>query len=87
LTHDRSEPEEYVAQRVREALAEDPRVGELYVRISLAGDRIFITGMVPTEDRRRAITEVVAELCPGYEIANQTTVNPISEPPPAERIE
>ena len=80
------EPDQYVAERVREALAEDPRVGELYVEVTISGDTIFLSGAVATEARQQAMDAVVGEVCPEYRVCNQTTVNPKSEPSEVERL-
>ena len=68
------EPKQYVIERVHRALAEDPRVGELNVDVTMAAGRVFLTGDVPTQERRDAIGEVVGELLPDHEVCNETTV-------------
>jgi hypothetical protein len=73
------EPKHYLVGRIREALAEDPRVNELNVEATVAAGKIFLTGIVATAQRREAISEVVRELLPGYDIYNETTVEAISE--------
>jgi len=62
-----------LTERARRALADDPRLGQLDVCITLRGQRALLTGHVVTEDRRRLVAEVVAEHLPGYEIDNATT--------------
>ncbi len=69
----------YVAQRVREALVEDPRVGQMDLEVTVEGERILLTGSVPTEERRAAIDEVVASVAPGWEVHNATTVEQIRD--------
>jgi osmotically-inducible protein OsmY len=64
----------YVIQRIREALAHDPRVGELELGVNVRAGKVFVTGTVNTEERRRAVTEVVCEVVPDLEVHNQTTV-------------
>jgi hypothetical protein len=64
----------YLVEHVREALAGDERLGELELQVTVVGDRIVITGTVQTEERRQAISEVVAALLPDRTVANQTTV-------------
>ncbi len=58
------EPKHYLVQRIREALAHDPRV--------VRGSKVFVAGAVPTEDRRQAVTEVVQESAPDHEVHNET---------------
>ena len=76
------EPKAYLVAHVREALARDGRTNELHVDVTVAGNRIFLTGDVASEEHRRAVTDVVAELVSGYEIHNETSVPPL-EPPSA----
>jgi osmotically-inducible protein OsmY len=80
------EPDVYVTEHLREALAKDPRVNELELEVSLAGGKLFVSGTVSTEARRRAVTEVLAELAPDREVVNQTSVLSVSPKPEAERI-
>jgi len=68
------EPKQYVIERVHRALAEDPRVGGLDVDVALAGRRVFLTGDVPTQERRDAISVVVAEVLPDHDVCNETRV-------------
>jgi osmotically-inducible protein OsmY len=86
VTESHREPDQYLMERIREALAEDSRVGELYVTVTIAGDRIFLNGAVATEERQRAMEEVVKELVPDLTVCNQTTVNPRTEPSEVEKL-
>jgi osmotically-inducible protein OsmY len=65
---------EYVEAHVHEALARDPRVNEPELQVSVVKGRVLVTGVVPTEERRTAVTEVVREECPDLEVENRTTV-------------
>lgn len=68
------EPDSYLCERVRDALAEDPRVGELGIVVSIVGRRVFVSGDVATPERRRAISVVAGEVLPGYDIHNDVAV-------------
>ena len=71
-------------EETRRALAEDPRLGQLDVAITLRGQRALLTGHVVTRDRQQLVEEVVAEHLPGYEIDNATTtLDDLPEPPPS----
>jgi hypothetical protein len=71
-----------LTEETRRALAEDPRLGQLDVSITLRGQRALLSGHVVTQDRRRLVGEVVAEHLPGYEIDNATTtIEDLPEPP------
>ena len=75
----RTEPPQYVAERVRDALRKDPRVGELDVWVRITGSRVFISGNVATAERWRAISEIVEELLPGVEVCNETSIQNLPE--------
>ncbi len=73
MKQDQSTPH-YVIQRIRETLAHDPRVGELELQVNMRAGKVFLTGTVASEPRRRAISEVMEERFPDLEVHNQTTV-------------
>jgi osmotically-inducible protein OsmY len=73
------EPAEYVVERLHRALAEDPSVHELGVQVTVAGARVFLTGHVPTVERREAISALARQVLPDYELHNQTTVGNFPE--------
>lgn len=78
-----------LTEETRRALAEDPRLGQLDVVITLRGQRALLTGHVATRDRRKLLAAVAAEHLPGYEIDNATTtLDDLSAPPAtAEELE
>lgn len=80
------EPLHYVAERVRHALAHDPRTNELDVRISIVGDKVFVAGTVATQERREAATDVVEQAMPGYAVHNELTVNDFPVPSEIEEL-
>jgi osmotically-inducible protein OsmY len=85
--HER-EPEGYIAERIRQALASDPRVNEPELRVQVVAGRAIITGDVPTQARRDAVAEVVHEIDPELTVDNQTTVTETVEGRPSvEHIE
>jgi osmotically-inducible protein OsmY len=81
-----AKPIEYVVEHVRDAIAKDERLAELHLRVTCVGNRLVITGEVATEERRRALSEVAARVCPDREISNQTAVVPVPEAPKVERL-
>jgi hypothetical protein len=80
------EPETYLVAHIREALARDPRTNELHVDVTVSGGRLFLTGPVTTDEHRKAVGEVVAEVAPDYEVCNETTVAAVREPHGAEDL-
>ena len=73
------EPKQYVVGRVREALATDPRVNELDISVTVSGRKIYLTGDVTTPERKEAISVVVTETLPGYDVHNETSVRHYAE--------
>ena len=76
----------YLAEHVREALATDERVNEPELEVQVVGGRVFVTGVVPTDERRSAVGDVVTECCPGMEVENHTTVARYGDPGVTERV-
>jgi len=73
-----------LTEETRRALADDPRLGQLDLNITLRGRRALLTGHVVTRDRQELVALVVAEYLPGYEIDNATTtLENLPEPPEA----
>jgi hypothetical protein len=68
------ETTEYLLERIRAALAHDPRLGELELPVSIVDDRVVVTGTVQTPDRRQAISDLLAELVPDRRVENLTKV-------------
>ncbi len=82
----RTEPPQYVAERVRDVLRNDPRVGELDVQVRITGSRVFVTGNVATAERQTAITQIVEELLPEVEVCNETSIQNAPETDDLERL-
>jgi osmotically-inducible protein OsmY len=73
------EPDAYLTERIREALAHDPRIAELGIAVSVSGDHVLVSGNVATADRRSTVNEVVGPLLGDRVLHNAVTVSPISE--------
>lgn len=76
---------DYVAGRVEQALATDPRTHELGVRADVHDGVVTLRGEVAGEQRRRLVAEVVREAAPGLEIRNEVSV-PELDPPGEETL-
>lgn len=77
---------QYLIEHVRDALARNPALGELELQVAVAGNVIDVSGVVQTPERREAITAVLEELFPDYELRNQTTVLSATEHPRVEKL-
>ena len=81
------DPEErYLPEHLHEALLADPRVGEQGLEVTADAHCIHVTGTVPTEARRDAVVEVVAELAPGWEICNEVELLDVAPGPDVEDV-
>jgi osmotically-inducible protein OsmY len=81
-----SERPDYLPEHIREKLIHDPRVAEQDLKVDVKDHRVLLGGNVSTLQLRDAITEVARELLPGYEIVNETTVVPATEPEDEEPV-
>ena len=80
-----SEPR-YEQERIRQALATDPRVGEPELSVEMVAGRVLVTGSVPSEKVREAIGTVVAEIAPDVSLDNRASVASTDEPSGEETI-
>jgi len=77
---------QYLVGELQHALATDERVNMLDIKVIVRSGKIHLIGQVATEERRRAVAEVVIELLPGVEVRNELTVLQVKTPPQAEII-
>ena len=82
-----AEPEAYLAEHVRQALAQDPEVAELDVVVTVAGGRVELSGSVPTAERREAVGRVARETLPDHDVHNRIVVETFPAPARAERVQ
>lgn len=80
------EPEDYAIEHLRNALATDERVAEMGLDVRIAAGKVFLTGQVPTEERRQAVGVVAGEVLPEYEVHNETVVTEVGDQPRVEHI-
>lgn len=86
MTDRPSEPDPYLAERVRTALAEDPRISELGVEVEIRGGTVVLTGTVTSPEQKAAATAVAQHLLPHHQIRNETMVPDIPEPTVTEHL-
>jgi len=71
---------QYLVGKLQNAFATDPRVSMLDVKVMVCGGKIHLTGQVASEERRRAVAEVVSEVIPDVEVRNELTVFEVTQP-------
>jgi osmotically-inducible protein OsmY len=81
-----TERADYLPEHIREKLIHDPRVAEQDLKVDVKEHRVLLGGNVSTPQLQHTITEVAQELLPGYEIVNETTVVPATEPDSEESV-
>lgn len=64
----------YDQERIRQALATDPRVGEPELSVEIVAGRVLVSGSVPSREVRDAVDEVVKEVAPGMPVDNRVEV-------------
>jgi hypothetical protein len=71
----------YVAERIKRALAEDPRTHELAVRAEIEGDTVVVLrGEVAGAERQQLVAEVAAAAAPGMAVRNEVSVPEVLPP-------
>ncbi|APU14413.1 MULTISPECIES: BON domain-containing protein [Actinoalloteichus] len=80
------EAPQYAAERVRRALAVDPRTSELGVRVTVRAAEVYLDGEVPCPSRAEAMTRVAAETAPELHVHNQVRVTTTRGPAEAEEL-
>jgi osmotically-inducible protein OsmY len=81
-----TDPPQYVAERIRSALASDRRVSEIGIGVKIVGNRVQLSGAVATRERRALVEEVVRELLPDHDVQNDVVVQEMTESQRAERL-
>ena len=81
-----TDPPQYVAERIRSALASDRRVSEIGIGVKIVGNRVQLSGAVATRERRALVEEVVRELLPEHDVQNDVVVQEMTESQRAERL-
>jgi osmotically-inducible protein OsmY len=76
----------YDQERIRQALATDPRVSEPELSVEIVAGRVLVSGSVPTETVREAVGAVVLEVAPGMPVENRVEVARRDEPAGEEPI-
>ena len=77
----------YDQERIRQALATDPRVGEPELSVEIVAGRVLVSGSVPSREVRDAVDVVVIELAPGMPLDNRVEVARRDAPTGEEPIE
>jgi osmotically-inducible protein OsmY len=69
-----AEPDEYVAARIKGALAHDERVAALDIEVHVVGNLVVLDGAVPTEERRHTCAEIAHAVVQDSTVDNRLVV-------------
>jgi osmotically-inducible protein OsmY len=70
----------YLEGRVHQHLAENPDTAELGVRVAVHGDAVYLTGDVPSDERRRRIVAAVRSLVTDRDVRDELAVTSAEAP-------
>jgi hypothetical protein len=80
VDHGPPESAEYLAGWLENRIAEEGDVHELGITVRVAGESVFLSGVVSTDERREQVGAFAASLVPGRAICNEVTVASYAEP-------
>lgn len=81
-SHPDTEPEAYLIGHVHAALAEDSRVNQLDLRVTLAGGTLYVSGEVATPERQNAVGAVAREIAGDVPVCNEVLVRDLTPATP-----
>jgi osmotically-inducible protein OsmY len=76
----------YLAEHLREALARDPRVGELDVAVTIDAEQVVLRGRLPSAASQAAAAEIALRVAPGHVVVDETVLAEFPESTETERI-
>jgi len=76
----------YLAERIKEAIMQDSRLGQHDIHVVVEGDRVLVKGEARTEQHKRTVEEVARTACPWLRIDNQMKVAPLRGPEGSEYL-
>jgi BON domain len=86
VSEQRPEPLEYICERIRHALANDPRTAELGVTVTDLHGVLVLSGTVASHARRNEIAAVAQEAASGRELSNDIAVGELTPPTQVEPL-
>jgi BON domain-containing protein len=79
-----AEPDAFLAEHIHEALSRDERVNAPELRVTVEHGFVHVDGVVATEDRKHAISEIITERWSDLTLDDRTT---LADFPPDGRME
>jgi hypothetical protein len=74
----------YLLTHIRAGIADG--AGELGIGVEIQREIVFLSGVVPSDERRRRIEVLVRSMCEGHDVVNEISVRPPQAPDAPERL-
>jgi hypothetical protein len=81
-----AESEIYLVEHLREALAQDPRVGELGIAVEIRGKTVFLRGTMTSPEQQDAAVAIARDFLPEHHVRTEVAVASLPEPTDAEHL-
>jgi Flp pilus assembly secretin CpaC len=79
-------PDLYLAEHLREALEQDPRVAELGIDVEIADGVVVLSGTMTSPEQQEAAVAIARTFLPQYQVRVETTVTDLTEPTGSEHL-
>jgi Flp pilus assembly secretin CpaC len=79
-------PDLYLAEHLREALEQDPRVAELGIDVEIADGVVVLSGTMTSPEQQEAAVAIARTFLPQYQVRVETTVTGLTEPTGSEHL-
>ena len=79
-------PDLYLAEHLREALEQDPRVAELGIDVEIADGEVVLSGTMTSPEQQEAAIAITRTFLPQYQVRVETTVTDLTEPTGSEHL-
>ena len=81
-----AEPDLYLAEHLREALAQDPRVGELGIAVEIMGETVVLSGTMTSPEQQAAAVAIARDFLPAHHVRVKSMVADLPEPTDSEHL-
>lgn len=80
------EAPQYRAAKLHALISEDPRTNELGIQVTVRGDDVYLSGTVPSEERKAELDHVVHDHEPEASVHNDVRIAEVGEPREPEEL-
>ena len=79
-------PDLYLAERLREALEQDPRVAEPGIDVEMSDGVVVPSGTMTSPEQQDAAVAIARDFVPQHQVRVQTRVTDLTEPTDSEHL-